>query len=184
MGGASSFLLVNQSNKAPFALSIVLFAVSAIVFWLIERFFVSTGRLDRLHARNAYNPNLGTYILVRSLELHHVFLMLFGWVVIAGNLLYEEKGVSSTVEWIKALLHIVQSIGLQTNRQYFAHGPIGVMLTIFSSIIGLGAVAFVGEFIIKDPRDTFGVDRRRDVRVGALSRSFRSLPRKQRGPRR
>lgn len=184
MSGASSFLLWNQSNKAPFTLSIVLFAVSAIVFWLIERFIVSTGTLDRLHARNANNPNVAAYILVRSFELHHVFLMLLGWVVFAGNLLYEDMGVSSTVEWIKALLHIVQSIGLQTNRQYFAYGPLGVMLTIFSSIIGLGAVAFVGEFIIKDPRDTFGVDRRRDVRARALARSLRSLPRKQRGPRR
>lgn len=184
MGGASSFLLENQSNKAPFVLSIVLFAVSAIVFGLTERFLATTGTLDRLRSRNADNPNLATYILVRSLELHHAFLILFGWVVFAGNLLYMEKGVTSPVEWIKALLHIVQSVGLQTNRQYFAHGPIGDMLTIFSSIIGLGAVAFVGEFIIKDPRDTFGVDRRRDVRGGALSRSFRSLPRKQRGPRR
>lgn len=184
MAGTSSFLLGNQSNKAPFALSIALFVVSAIVFWFIERFIVSTGTLDRLYARYAYSPNLATYILARSFELHHVFLLLFGWVVFAGNLLYAKKGVPSTVEWIKALLHIVQSIGLQTNRQYVAHGPLGVMLTILSSLIGLGAVAFVGEFIIKDQRDTFGVDRRRDVRVGALARSFRSLPRKQKRPRR
>ena len=138
--GIAAFILLDNTNKTPSATTLVCIITAIIVYWAIELRILRRGVTSRLWREHVLNPEvnrMSVAVVVRSIELGFVFMMFIGWFLLAGGLMFDSTGSSSTHDWVRAILHAVQSAGLQTNRQYTAVGRSGVILTTLSSLAGL-----------------------------------------------
>jgi len=159
--GVSGLLVLSEKNRVPFLVTTLYVACSILAYWLNEVKFIRSGASRRLWKKHVIDPRrnrISVAIRVRIQDLGYVILMFFGWFLIAGNIIYLETGSIITRDWCRAVLHVIHSAGIQTNRSYQAEGMIGVFLTIVTS---MGGLVFVGVWVaifISDFAIIFGKD--------------------------
>lgn len=145
--GGSGLFVLSEKNRIPFVLTTLYVAFSIFAYWLNEALFVRTGASRRLWKKHVIDPRrnrISVAIRVRVQDLGYVILMFFGWFLFAGNIIYLKTGSIFTRDWFRAVLHMIHSAGIQTNRSYQAEGMLGVSLTIATSMAGL---VFVGVWV-------------------------------------
>jgi hypothetical protein len=186
--GGTAIALLDKSNKLPSVSTIICIITAIAVYWAIELMVLRRGITKRLWRNHVLNPEVNRIsiaVLVRAIELGFVFIMFIGWFLIAGNLIFDETGSTSTSDWLRAILHAVQSAGLQTNRQYHAPGVIGIMLTALSSLAGLilagvWVAIFLSDFTLVFGKGESLIQRRVAFRSGRLRTSRLSRTRRHR----
>ena len=159
--GGSGFLVLSEKNRVPFLVTTIYMACSILAYWLNEVLFIRSGSSRRLWKKHVIDPRrnrISVAIRVRIQDLGYVMLMFFGWFLIAGNIIYLKTGSIITRDWFRAVLHIIHSAGIQTNRSYQAEGMLGVSLTIITSMAGLVFAGVWVAIFISDFAIIFGKD--------------------------
>lgn len=177
--GGTAIALLDKSNKVPSISTIICIIISIGVYWAIELMVLRRGITKRLWRDHVLNPEVNRIsiaVMIRAIELGFVFIMFIGWFLIAGNIIFDGTGSTSTSDWVRAILHAVQSAGLQTNRQYHAAGVMGVILTALSSLAGLilagvWVAIFLSDFTLVFGKDESLIQRRVAFRSGRLRTS-------------
>ena len=184
--GGTAIALLDKSNKAPSTLTVAFVIISIAAYWTIELMVLRRGVTRRLWRNHVLNPEVNRIsmaVLIRAVELAFVFIVFISWFLIAGNLIFDSTGFSSTSDWLRAILHAVQSAGLQTNRQYHAPGVSGIILTALSSLAGLilagvWVAIFLSDFTFVFGKDESLIERRKSFsgvrfRTSRMSRTRR-----------
>lgn len=159
--GGSGLLVLSEKNRVPFLLTTLYVVFSILAYWLNEALFVRNGASRRLWKRHVIDPRrsrISVAVRVRIQDLGYVILMFFGWFLIAGNIIYHKTGSIFTRDWLRAVLHMLNSAGIQTNRSYQAEGMLGVSLTIATSMAGLVFVGVWVAIFMSDFAIIFGKD--------------------------
>jgi hypothetical protein len=164
--GGSGFLVLSEKNRVPFVLTSAYVAFSILAYWVNEALFIRPGIPSRLWKKHVIDPRrnrISVAFMVRIQELGYLILMFFGWFLFAGNIIYRSTDSSLTREWLRAVVHMISSAGIQTNRSYHAEGPLGILLTVATSVFGLGFIgAWIG-IIIEDHVYVMGKDDKNGV---------------------
>lgn len=164
--GGSGFLVLSEKNSVPFVLTSAFVAFSILAHWLNEALFIRPGIPNKLWKRHVIDPRrnrISVALMVRIQELGYLILMFFGWFLFAGNIIYRSTNSNLTREWLRAVLHMISSAGIQTNRTYHADGILGVILTAATSVFSLGFIgAWIG-IIIEDLVYVMGKDDKNNV---------------------
>jgi hypothetical protein len=159
--GGSGILVLSEKNRVPFLVTTLYVACSILAYWLNEVKFIRSGASRRLWKKHVIDPRrnrISVAIRVRIQDLGYVILMFCGWFLVAGNIIYWKTGSIITRDWIRAVLHVIHSAGIQTNRSYQAEGMLGVLLTVATSMSGLVFVGVWVAIFISDFAIIFGKD--------------------------